>query len=60
MIETVLIIIFTVIFFMYPIRKGGISAAYNDPQNVAVMAVTAIVFYIMYSIYIFIKSKKQK
>lgn len=60
MFEAVLIIIFAVIFFMYPIRKGGISAAYNDPQNVAVMAITAVGFYIIYSIYIFIKSKKQK
>lgn len=60
MFEIILIIIFGVVFIMYPIRKGGISAAYNDPHNLTVMAATAILLYVIYSVYSYIKSKRNK
>ncbi len=58
-VEISLIIIFVIIFAIFPIRKGGISAAYNDPTNLTVMAITAIVLYIIYSLYVTFFKKKQ-
>lgn len=57
--EISLIVVFFMIFALYPIRKGGISAAYNDPTNLTVMAITAIVLYIIYSLYVTFFKKKQ-
>lgn len=57
--EICLTIIFFIIFVCFPIRKGGISAAYNNPTNLTVMAITAITLYIIYFIYgIFFKKKQ--
>lgn len=58
-VEISLIVMFVIVFAIFPIRKGGISSAYNDPTNLTVIAITAIVLYIIYSLYLTFFKKKQ-
>lgn len=59
MFEVILVIIMGVVLITHPVFKGTRPGA-NDPHNVAVVGAVAVTIFIIYSIYVFIKSKKQK
>ncbi len=59
MFESILVIIMLGVLITHPVFKTTRPGA-NDPHNVAITGSIAVIIFIIYSIYIFIKSKKQK
>lgn len=59
MFEIILVIIMGVVLITHPVIKSARPGA-NDPHNVAVVGAAAVGIFVIYSIYTFIKSKKQK
>lgn len=59
MFEIILVIIMSAVLITHPVIKSTRLDA-NDPHNVAVVGAVAVGIFVIYSIYTFIKSKKQK